>query len=274
MEHLSQDLKDRPSAEEFLQLKQQVGLLQRALECEDEENGVAWSDLESILKSRNKKLETDNISLRAKLLDRENSAKDLESEVLKLRANIEDLQHSLKKLEEDLSRGGSHSSNKDVVVVGDEKMLQIVTNQRDRFKVRMVELESENKDLAIAVQSKDTEFNALKQDNVKLYEKIRYLQSYGQKFKGGDVESAKDEVEERYSRLYEESNNPFVLFNRKEQYRRYKQLNPAEKVVLRGGQFFLSTKFSRLFLFSYSVLLHVLVFLTLYKNAHTSSNNN
>lgn len=56
-----------------------------------------------------------------------------------------------------------------------------------------------------------------------------------------------------------------------EKYRRYKELSAAEKVVLNSGRFFLSNKFSRIFLFFYSLLLHILVFATLYKIAHTTT---
>jgi len=121
---------------------------------------------------------------------------------------------------------------------------------------------------------------SLRADNIKLYEKIKYLQSYGILNKSRttvDLESNKGEVDEvdmKYSKLYEDSVNPFVIFNRKEKYQRYKELNAAEKVILNSGRFLLSTKFTRTFLFFYSVLLHVLVFLTLYKLVHTSTPGN
>jgi len=150
-------------------------------------------------------------------------------------------------------------------------MLQIVSNQRDRFKARILDLEAENKDLQVKLEKKFTELESLKADNVNLYEKIKYLQSYGTD-RLRDLESNRNnQLEEKYSKLYEDSVNPFVIFNRKEKYRRYKELNAAEKVILNSGRFFLSTKYSRLFLFFYSVLLHLLVFLTLYKLAHTGA---
>ncbi len=142
-----------------------------------------------ILKTRNKKLENDNIQLRAKLSSSETLLNDAQQELVKQRALVEELQTSLKHLEEDLSKGDSRSGTKPAsgtvgnVSEPDEKMLQIVTNQRDRFKVRMNDLEAENKQFQHHLQSKDTELSAMKQDNIKLYEKIRYLQSYGTKFK-------------------------------------------------------------------------------------------
>lgn len=56
-----------------------------------------------------------------------------------------------------------------------------------------------------------------------------------------------------------------------ERHKRYKDLNAAEKVILTSGRFFLSSKFSRTFLFLYSLTLHMLVFLSVYKLAHQTT---
>ncbi len=58
-------------------------------------------------------------------------------------------------------------------------MLQVVCNQRDRFKQRIAELEKENKELQHKMDTTNNEMKSLKNDNIKLYEKIKYLQSYG-----------------------------------------------------------------------------------------------
>jgi len=152
-------------------------------------------------------------------------------------------------------------------------MLSVVCKQRDRFKSRIVELESENKELYVKLDTTKSQLDILRNDNIKLYEKIKYLQSYGSKGKTLDLESnnnGDNVVEQKYSQMYEDTINPFAIFNRKERYKRYKDLNPAEKVILNGGRILLSSKYSRLFLFFYSVGLHLLVFATLYKIAHTT----
>ncbi len=104
-------------------------------------------------------------------------------------------------------------------------------------------------------------------------------------------EPSEEPYEIKYKRMYEESVNPFVLFNRKvlylsylyspspllvfkfiilqEKQERYKELNAAEKVTLRTGRFFLANKYSRTFIFFYALALHLLVFTTLYKLAST-----
>ncbi|KAK5581532.1 hypothetical protein RB653_001567 [Dictyostelium firmibasis] len=183
-----------------------------------------------------------------------------------------------------------------IVQSKDDKMLDIVIGQRDRFKAKIVELESDKSKIEKQLDSCRQELSSLKTDNIKLYEKIRFLQSYDKNKAGGkeihskrnnsgfeksyDVERGLDipsssssssshgpETEEKYGKLYEESINPFLSFNKKEKYRRYREMNTAERVILNGSRFFLSNKYSRLFLFIYSVLLHLMVFLTLYRLA-------
>lgn len=57
-------------------------------------------------------------------------------------------------------------------------MLEIVCGQRDRFKIRLTEMEQENDRICKQLEIARAELQAYRQDNVKLYEKIRYLQSY------------------------------------------------------------------------------------------------
>ncbi|RUS32918.1 CASP C terminal-domain-containing protein [Jimgerdemannia flammicorona] len=59
--------------------------------------------------------------------------------------------------------------------------------------------------------------------------------------------------------------NPFAEFHRKEESRRYNALNPADKVTLSLTRLFLANRWSRNFLIVYSMLLHLLVMVTLYR---------
>jgi len=237
------------------------------------------------LKKKNKKLETENIQFKVSLSDLEDQLKKTREQLTQSQESNIELKQLITNLEDDIAKGLHHTPNNNMEEIylqpktkssDDASMLQIVCNQRDRFKSRIFELEAENKELHQKLGKKDREMETLKTDNVNLYEKIKYLQSYGssqfERHKSVDLEASKiDELENKYSKLYEDSVNPFVIFNRKEKYRRYKELNAAEKVILNSGRFFLSTKASRIFLFFYSLLLHVLVFMTLYRYSHTSS---
>lgn len=103
----------------------------------------------------------------------------------------------MKKLEEDLSSGIINSQNKSmerILEVGllapaltrsqppsaheDVSMLRVICQQRDRFKQRIVELEAENKSLTLRIDKINSELESLRGDNLRLFEKIRFLQSY------------------------------------------------------------------------------------------------
>lgn len=57
-------------------------------------------------------------------------------------------------------------------------MLAIVCGQRDRFKGRLADMEAEHDRVVKQLEIARQELASFRQDNVKLYEKIRYLQSY------------------------------------------------------------------------------------------------
>ena len=147
-----------------------------------------------------------------------------------------------------------------------ESLLPIVSSQRERFRQRNEELEVELTGKSQQVVLLQNELDSLRADNLKLYEKIRFLQSYQGQHSREDTAA-----ESRYSSQYEEALDPFSSFSRKEKMRRYGALSPFEKVTLSMGRFILSNKTARTVTFFYTALVHSLVFLVLYKLAHTES---
>ncbi|CAL4095187.1 unnamed protein product [Meganyctiphanes norvegica] len=147
-----------------------------------------------------------------------------------------------------------------------DSLLPIVSAQRERFRQRNEELEGNLTAKANQVVLLQNELDNLRADNLKLYEKIRFLQSYQGKQGTGD-----SPAESRYSSQYEETLDPFSSFSRKEKLRKYASLSPVEKMMLSTGQFILGNKTARTVTFFYTAILHVLVFLTLYVVAHTES---
>jgi len=65
--------------------------------------------------------------------------------------------------------------------------------------------------------------------------------------------------------MYEESMDPFQKFHRTEETRRYNALNPVEKVTLSLTRLFLANRWSRSLLIIYTLTLHFLVIMTLYR---------
>jgi homeobox protein cut-like len=163
-------------------------------------------------------------------------------------------------------------------------LLQVVCAQRDRLQQRVIDLEAESS----ALTSVREEAKQLREDNVKLYEKIRYLESYSadlpdRRRRRRDLEAATvgsaaggssgggehDDVERRYRPLYEAAVSPFAQFATSERERRYGSLSGVERVVMWGSSIFLRNKASRIILFVYMTALHVMVFVVLNRYAST-----
>uniref|UniRef100_A0A3B5KEA0 Protein CASP n=1 Tax=Takifugu rubripes TaxID=31033 RepID=A0A3B5KEA0_TAKRU len=107
-----------------------------------------------------------------------------------------------------------------------DSLLSIISSQRERFRSRNQELEVENRSMQQTMQALQNELDSLRADNIKLYEKIKFLQSYPGRAGGSD------DTVMRYSSQYEERLDPFTSFSRKERQRRYLSLSPWDKATL------------------------------------------
>ncbi|XP_050785052.1 protein CASP isoform X3 [Gopherus flavomarginatus] len=146
-----------------------------------------------------------------------------------------------------------------------DSLLSIISSQRERFRTRNQELEAENRMMQHTMHALQSELDNMRADNIKLYEKIKFLQSYPGRG------SSSDDTELRYSTQYEERLDPFSSFSRKERQRKYLSLSPWDKATLSMGRLILSNKTARTIAFFYTLLLHCLVFLVLYKTAWSES---
>ncbi|KAG7270291.1 hypothetical protein CRUP_037515 [Coryphaenoides rupestris] len=125
-----------------------------------------------------------------------------------------------------------------------DSLLSIISSQRERFRSRNQELETESRSMQQTMQALQGELDSLRADNIKLYEKIKFLQSYP-----GRAGSSDDT----------------------ERQRRYQSLSPWDKATLSLGRGILSNKVARTVAFFYTLFLHCLVFLVLYKTAWSES---
>jgi len=168
----------------------------------------------------------------------------------------------------------------------------ILSAQRDRFRKRIGELEAERE---LSLRSAATQHAAhaqLQKDNLALYERIRYLQSYGGDAGGGGGGGARGghggghggygghggdtaasgsssaAAEAKYRSVYEARMDPFAAFSSAERARRYTQLSVAEKITLNTARMFLASKEGRTLLFCYLTLMHFVVFCSTYYVAH------
>ncbi|XP_038200933.1 protein CASP isoform X7 [Arvicola amphibius] len=146
-----------------------------------------------------------------------------------------------------------------------DSLLSIISSQRERFRTRNQELEAESRMAQHTIQALQSELDSLRADNIKLFEKIKFLQSYPGRGSGND------DTELRYSSQYEERLDPFSSFSKRERQRKYLGLSPWDKATLGMGRLILSNKMARTIGFFYTLFLHCLVFLVLYKLAWSES---
>ncbi|XP_067101850.1 cut-like homeobox 1b isoform X1 [Osmerus mordax] len=146
-----------------------------------------------------------------------------------------------------------------------DSLLSIISSQRERFRTRNQELEAEGRSMQQTMLALQTELDSMRADNIKLYEKIKFLQGYPGRGGGND------DTVLRYSSQYEERLDPFTSFSKRERQRRYLSLSPWDKATLSLGRGILSNKMARTIAFFYTLFLHCLVFLVLYKTAWSES---
>ena len=156
--------------------------------------------------------------------------------------------------------------------------LRLVCGQRERARRQAEELEAENRRLKDQSKATQAEGRRLQADNLRLYEKVKYLQSTARAAgapPGGLVGSnsiEEERTEGRYEKMYEEKVNPFAAFHRRERQQRYAELAPPEKLILKVSHFLLASgrggRHARLFLVGYLVCLHLLVSGAMYVASH------
>uniref|UniRef100_A0A7N8XF29 Protein CASP n=1 Tax=Mastacembelus armatus TaxID=205130 RepID=A0A7N8XF29_9TELE len=174
--------------------------------------------------------------------------------------NIENIPEPIKEATA-MFTGSGVSSHPEIPQGQMDSLLSIISSQRERFRSRNQELEAENRSMQQTMQALQNELDSLRADNIKLYEKIKFLQSYGRS----------DDTVMRYSSQYEERLDPFASFSKRERQRRYLSLSPWDKATLSLGRVILSNKIARTIAFFYTLFLHCLVFLVLYKTAWSES---
>ena len=162
----------------------------------------------------------------------------------------------------------------------DTSIATIVMAQRDRLRARCDALESERDSFKRELQAQVSAAEGLKADNTKLYEKVRYLQSFGGSrsapstaggMRNRAVPGGGDLDLEALEQRYEASVDPFRQFSRAERQRKYNEMPPMEKVVFVVARTFLGSKEMRKALFFYVIGMHLLVFVTTYHWSHAST---
>ncbi|XP_073718838.1 cut-like homeobox 1b isoform X2 [Misgurnus anguillicaudatus] len=264
--------------------------------CDDSTLQDSCKPLEVLLLEKNRSLQSENASLRIANTDLSGRYATLQLEFSAAVKSISDQKDLILKLEQDLStiqtmsRPEAEGADSTVLIVPEpvkeatslfsgvssspqadlpqgqmDSLLSIISSQRERFRSRNVELEATNSSLQQTLQALQSKLDSMRADNIKLYEKIKFLQSFPSR--AGDS----DDTVMRYSSQYEERLDPFTSFSKRERHRRYQNLSPWDKATLSLGRVILSNKTARTVAFFYTLLLHCLIFLVLYKAAWSES---
>ena len=165
-------------------------------------------------------------------------------------------------------------------VGGGSGIMPMIQAQRDRFKQKNTELESEVSKQHNTISSLRQEIASLQKDNLNLYEKTRYVSTYS---RGQPSSSASQYVSsppptsiqissdtpsglslDRYRSAYEANISPFAAFRGRESTRAYKRMSLPERVIFSITRMVLANRTSRNLFAAYCLALHILIFLMLY----------
>ena len=278
--------------------------------------------IRSLLMDKNRRLEDQLTLAKGEAVDKGRRAAELAERVAQLEEEVADARGLAGRLEEDLGRlrvghsgrdedgapgaaggpattlppipGGTLLDPKDTDVAaagaaggdgGDAGLIAIVAGQRDRFRKKMLELEDAMEKGRVERQKLTLEADKLRADNVSLYEKLRYVQSFeaaggggGGDFKrrpGGGVGAGGRDVEQggdpEYRRLWEETRgNPFAEWAARERDARVRGMRVHDRLMLHGGRLVMGSSVARAAVAAYLGLLHLLVLVALYRMSHAS----
>jgi len=142
-------------------------------------------------------------------------------------------------------------------------MLKIICSQRDRFRMRIQQLEAEQITAHNMRKDLQHQMKKLRGENIQLYEKLQYVRSM--KTPNPNTNTDSKDIEERGAE------NPFHLFKQRQKEAHFNSLSPYEKLVHMGWEFVFSKNSHRVILFGYCLFLHFLVFVTLWRHTHLPS---
>ncbi|KAF9454053.1 hypothetical protein P691DRAFT_811847 [Macrolepiota fuliginosa MF-IS2] len=263
--------KNKRILEELTKFRILHGELEASLEASQAQLETATSELEK-QKHLNEKLENDLLSM---------GVNDKRINGDGTHTPAEDVLAGLDFVKKATPSGNSSSARSTPIPftsAADTSILPIVTSQRDRFRQRNAELEEELRKQYQIISELRTEIKSLQADNLKLYEKVRYMQSYREEAGSRPpvsqldplpVPSGRDDMS-TYRTRYEESMNPFEAFRGREATRAYQNLNPIERGVLVLTRSILGNRRARTFFVCYALFLHLLVMYTTFECTSSS----
>ncbi|CUA66883.1 Protein CASP [Saccharomyces cerevisiae S288c] [Rhizoctonia solani] len=269
----------------------------------DKANLQQGQSLEGLLMAKNRKLLEELTKIRVAHSELESSLQAVSEEVVHARMELEKQTSLNERLENDLLQINQRTSNgateeeiapssqdglsglnlgrkstnveRAVTPQPDNSILPIVTSQRDRFRQRNAELEEELRKQFESISDLRNEIKTLQSDNMKLYEKVRYMQSYRDEGSASwsSVTAQANTDLGKYRTMYEDSLNPFQAFRGQEAARATQDLNVVERTVLIITRQVLGNRRARTAFIAYAFFLHGLILYITYQCAGSSQSS-
>ena len=292
---LETQLASRPRPEELQESRQQIrmlkAILQNSAANEDDEklddadnsDTLAISSMETALLEKNQKLESSLTLLRMQLAEANDAVgvlnakiQDIEDQTRKKDALIVELEEHLESAtrQPKSPTDDTETVKPGSVFTGDSKsMIQALSAQRDRLKVRVSELESEISSIRMDLNQARESAKAAREDNIALVERLKYVEGYmsrGVK-SATDIEKGGDSVE-RYMKEYEKKMNPFTDFRTREKEARRRKLPIHDRAAYALGSAFVSgNRIAKSAMVIYALALHLIAFIVIAGFSHRHS---
>ncbi|TPX60032.1 hypothetical protein PhCBS80983_g02043 [Powellomyces hirtus] len=288
--------------------------------------------LERLLLGKNKKLQSTLTETKVELSNTQAQLSRLSNHIVELEAENGGHKALIQKLEEDMTKLENMGSNnmpsflaQSNVMVGDtfsalvnrvaipprvaaklaegaagpdsrgeaSSIVPILTSQRDRYRQRNAELEEELRTQVSTVSDLRNEIERLKDDHVKLYERLRYAQSFGTagenngpmqsqnatfssqaRSRGPQQQShssPQQSIIPMYETRYETTLDPFAQFHQQEKARRVKEMHPIDRLAWVFSRMILGNRYLRSGFVIYCFALHALVWWAVFGGVVTGS---
>ncbi|BDA46198.1 probable protein CASP [Coccomyxa sp. Obi] len=215
---LQAELDSRAGPEEVAALRARIEALRHLVDAQEEAEGAgeesatgaasssSAASLHAVLQARNRRLASDAQSLQQQLRAKDDAMAQMQDRLAGLEQEVRQKAALVQSLEADLlnasqnaggmqgpvgpaanapSEGGT-SKEPHTSGGASASLLGIVTSQRDRFRGRVEQLEGEMGAVRGELAAARNDLAAARADNVKLYEKIRYLQRFSGKQASSD----------------------------------------------------------------------------------------
>ena len=282
---------------DYHEVKQELSTL-KMIEFGSLKEDQVSNSAESLLVTKNKQLQTQCTNLRTENDRLNEESRNFELTIQSSNAKIVKYEKQIELLEQDIIRlqqllpprpeaeGISSPSTTDLALSSNEFLTELVQNQqiqqtsspekdhglvsillsqRERFKDKHLALQHDFDTVKHQSNELQIRISTLEHDNMRLYDKIRFLQSYPHT---SQSEMLPDKSLQRYSHDYESKLDPFTAFNRREIFSRYSRMPGTDRAIFNIGKVILSNRITRRLTLLYLLIIHILLFIGLYFYTH------